>query len=482
MNKYVHRFFAPMRVLILLTLASTFLAAPHVIAQLTWKPSPALPSGTSGTYAWVEGNEVNLQVPKVYDEGANVTLTYRLEIKVAQGYTNVEFFSVDTSNADYNVIKGTVPAGSAGNWAEFYYIAKGTSGSVTHEKQALVDFVCYDEPAFTETSIQEESYTSGQAIPTKTLPPVHSPGPGYVGMHRKISYSLSPALPTGLTFDASTRQITGTPAGASTQTEYTYTVTDGSDTTSENHLERSIEGQGPVTKTLTFDITVVSPADAMPVLSSEEQLQLGELLTFDTLIINELHNASDNTNDYLELRNVSAADLSLNDWQLSILTSHGNVAVGFPAGTIIPAGEILLLVNTPLADTADTAMSSVVVQTFAMPQGEFALILQGPSMIGDLAGNSLGDETIPTLAVDTVWSRSQPIVPGYLAEAWTESTQATPAEAADLNNDGVANILDLVLVASQFGMTDAPAADLNADGTVNIQDLILVANALNRVR
>ena len=48
----------------------------------------------------------------------------------------------------------------------------------------------------------------------------------------------------------------------------------------------------------------------------------------------------------------------------------------------------------------------------------------------------------------------------------------------DLNHDGIVNIQDLVLVASQFGLTGPSAADLNGDNTVNIQDLILVANAL----
>ena len=42
------------------------------------------------------------------------------------------------------------------------------------------------------------------------------------------------------------------------------------------------------------------------------------------------------------------------------------------------------------------------------------------------------------------------------------------------------NILDLVLVASQFGTTHA-AADLNADGTVNMDDLVFVANAWGSV-
>ena len=51
----------------------------------------------------------------------------------------------------------------------------------------------------------------------------------------------------------------------------------------------------------------------------------------------------------------------------------------------------------------------------------------------------------------------------------------------DVNHDSVVNILDLVLVASQFGTTGPSIADLNGDNTTNIQDLVLVANALNAV-
>ena len=48
------------------------------------------------------------------------------------------------------------------------------------------------------------------------------------------------------------------------------------------------------------------------------------------------------------------------------------------------------------------------------------------------------------------------------------------APTADVNGDGVVNILDLVVVANAFGET---APDLNGDGTVNVLDLVLVANA-----
>ena len=48
---------------------------------------------------------------------------------------------------------------------------------------------------------------------------------------------------------------------------------------------------------------------------------------------------------------------------------------------------------------------------------------------------------------------------------------------ADVNGDGVVNIQDLVLVASNFGQTGQNSADVNSDGIVNIQDLVLVAAA-----
>ena len=49
--------------------------------------------------------------------------------------------------------------------------------------------------------------------------------PAALGGTTPLTYRLSPALPAGLTFDAATRTIAGTPSAAS-ETAYTYTVTD----------------------------------------------------------------------------------------------------------------------------------------------------------------------------------------------------------------------------------------------------------------
>ena len=52
---------------------------------------------------------------------------------------------------------------------------------------------------------------------------------------------------------------------------------------------------------------------------------------------------------------------------------------------------------------------------------------------------------------------------------------------ADINADGIVNIQDLVLVASNFGKTGENIADINGDHVVNIVDLTLVAGMLDNV-
>ena len=59
---------------------------------------------------------------------------------------------------------------------------------------------------------------------------------------------------------------------------------------------------------------------------------------------------------------------------------------------------------------------------------------------------------------------------------------AEVSNPADVNEDGVINVLDMVLVARHFGESVPPNSeiDINADGIVNILDLILVAQHMGK--
>ena len=55
--------------------------------------------------------------------------------------------------------------------------------------------------------------------------------------------------------------------------------------------------------------------------------------------------------------------------------------------------------------------------------------------------------------------------------------RVTPTNPADVNEDGVVNILDLILVAQAIG-TEKSEPDVNGDGVINVFDLVMVAGAI----
>ena len=67
-----------------------------------------------------------------------------------------------------------------------------------------------------------------------------------------------------------------------------------------------------------------------------------------------------------------------------------------------------------------------------------------------------------------------------LTVSYAQDTDLDTLRAADVNTDGVINILDLTLIATHFGETPlgdkSPNPDVNGDGIVNILDLTLVAS------
>ena len=186
----------------------------------------------------------------------------------------------------------------------------------------------------------------------------------------------------------------------------------------------------------------------------------------DSVIFNEIRNAEDNKNDWLELKNISNEDVNLKDWEISIVHSRGESAnkdvdiVSFPEYTI-PTGGILLIVNTDPSKTdlvsgqdienpnskRDVSPQYLIAPQMLLPDIPYLLILRSarnkngkPEAFEDLAGNyfrgfvDYGTQVWPLihtlrppnrtealLTQDQAWYRIAADKRGYTAEAWALS-------------------------------------------------------------
>ena len=128
-----------------------------------------------------------------------------------------------------------------------------------------------------------------------------------------------------------------------------------------------------------------------------------------------------------------------------------------------------------------------------LPAGAFFVppVVDGPLVTlaaTSLAGESNGDGTLATLTFEVIAVKASTVTLPEIVLSDSAGTGFRPHVengqiveslklTGDINEDGVVNIQDLVLVAGQFGQSGQNSADVNKDGVVNIQDLVLVAGA-----
>ena len=121
---------------------------------------------------------------------------------------------------------------------EYVYTASDQDGD-TAELTFTIAVEADQMPTFVDASVANLVFTQGVAIDALTLPAASGGNGG-------ITYSVTPDLPAELSFDATTRTVSGTPTAAQPSSEYNYVATDRDGDTAE----------------LTFSITV--EADLMP--------------------------------------------------------------------------------------------------------------------------------------------------------------------------------------------------------------------------
>ena len=198
-------------------------------------------------------------------------------------------------------------------------------------------------------------------------------------------------------------------------------------------------------------------------------------VTQNPVIFNEILNAADDKNDWIELKNIADEEATLTDWELSIVNSEGENAnkdvnlLTFRDYTL-PAGGILLIVNTDPNETdlirgqniidpesnPDAPPQYIIVPEMKLPDTPYMLILRNatnrkengelkplfevPEAFEDLAGNyfrsfaDYGTQVWPLintwrpapyhtalLTPGQAWQRIDVEKRGYTKEAWALS-------------------------------------------------------------
>ena len=201
-------------------------------------------------------------------------------------------------------------------------------------------------------------------------------------------------------------------------------------------------------------------------------------------VFNEVRNASDDRDDWIELKNISNTDIHLQAWEISILTRRNDIVdaeldiVTFPDWTL-PAGEILLITNTDPSETTllrgqnirtpeikrGAQHNYLVANKLKLPSTPYLLILRSAldknktqEAIEDVAGNYFRDDLTAEqpLTQGTAWERAIIREVGYVTEAWEASGykagigyQPTAPKTASHGTPGYAN--DAVLSRSTIG-------------------------------
>ena len=138
----------------------------------------------------------------------------------------------------------------------------GYSGVSASVAVTVVDNDVDTAPSFGNEMVEPMTLIQNQAM-TEVLPEA-------TGGNRELTYALSPSPPAGVTFNDSTRTLSGTPTATQEATTYTYKVTDSDDNTADSDAD-----------TLRFDITV--EADTSPALgkTGDETLVKGVAVDID---------------------------------------------------------------------------------------------------------------------------------------------------------------------------------------------------------
>ncbi len=411
--------------------------------------------------------------PQTYRKNKAVELTLPAAI---DGNGTVTYSLTDlpdglSFDAETRIISGTPTAVTE---KAIYTVTATDEDGDTGEMSFFITVVGNVAPSFGDASVDAQSYMRKQAIESLTLPQA-SGGDG------TLTYALAPDLPDGLTFDAETRMLSGTPLEAIAETTYTLTATDGDGDAATLMFTLSVMADpmptfGDTTTTVAArgyqhqeidPVTLPQASGGDGTLTYTLTPDLPEGLTFDA-----------------ETRIVSGTPLEAMDettYTLTATDGNGDTV------TLMFTLEIPDLIPT-FGDTTIAAQSYLVnqrIESLALPQatggdGTLAYILlpflpEGLSFDPDTRTIS-GTPTEAT--AEATYTFSAIDADGDVASLPFALAVSLPSP--DIDGDGNVNFADFILFAGKYGSRIGqdrydPRCDLNGDGQIDFADFLIFA-------
>ncbi len=169
-------------------------------------------TGTAPSQQWEQDKALSPPVELPAASGGDGVLTYALSPKPPAGVT---------FNSTTRELSGTPTATQA---AKTYTYAATDSDGDRVAQTFTIEVTPPDTAPELGGTVADQNWVTGQRITPLTLPAA-------TGGNGELTYSLSPDPPDGVSFNPSTRVLSGTPAGTRAATVYTYTVMDADENT-----------------------------------------------------------------------------------------------------------------------------------------------------------------------------------------------------------------------------------------------------------
>ena len=378
---------------------------------------------------------LSIDSPSVAEgDAGSVSLTWTVTLSAASGRAVAVDYAdagtgTATSGTDYAAIgTGTLtfPAGATSQEVtvsvtgdvlvepdETVVVTLSNAGNATIGTATGTGTIVNDDidltPSFGSATIPAQSWIQNWPIPALTLPAA-------TGGDGALSYALTPALPSGLSFDAATREVSGTPMKALGATEYTLTATD--EDGDKATLSFEIEVAGPI---------ALSIADAQAV--EGEPVEFGITLS----------------------RPVPAAGAMLVVWRVTDGTALAHSDYALPGGRqgelTVGAGQaaatlVIQTTNDELAEGEETFTAMLVGSSHAQLGDAKATGRIVDDDLASLRGEALQwslaafGRTVATEAVDAIGQRFRPGGSSSAARAGGSDTPARDGTGAGSGTAG----------------------------------------------